>query len=97
MGSNVPFVLLNSVSSLISFNICMVMVTVHLRQFVFYPYSSTYIFSLSFMFDFLSMQEPNDIVSHSKLCKHEYHTDCIHQWLEKYDTCPCCRRNVFRS
>mmetsp|Transcript_21870 Transcript_21870/g.32736 ORF Transcript_21870/g.32736 Transcript_21870/m.32736 type:complete len:212 (+) Transcript_21870:169-804(+) len=37
----------------------------------------------------------NDSVSHSRSCNHEYHTDCIHQWLEKNDTCPCCRRNVF--
>eukprot|EP01083_Nonionella_stella_P022962 63472_1 len=39
--------------------------------------------------------EHNDSVSHPKSCNHEYHTDCLHQWLHKHDTCPTCRRNVF--
>lgn len=37
----------------------------------------------------------NDRVSHSRSCNHEYHNDCIRLWLEKNDTCPCCRRNAF--
>jgi hypothetical protein len=28
------------------------------------------------------------------LCKHWFHSQCIRQWLAKYNTCPICRRDL---
>jgi hypothetical protein len=32
-----------------------------------------------------------DMLSASKYCPHIFHKDCILQWLERRDECPCCR------
>ena len=38
-----------------------------------------------------------DRISRPKACQHEFHFDCLHQWLELKDTCPCCRENLFQN
>ena len=38
-----------------------------------------------------------DRICQPKPCRHEYHFNCLHKWLEMKDTCPCCRQNVFKD
>jgi hypothetical protein len=38
-----------------------------------------------------------DRISRPKSCRHEFHFNCLHKWLEMKDTCPCCRQNVFQD
>jgi hypothetical protein len=28
-------------------------------------------------------------------CKHAFHYDCIAPWVDKHNTCPCCRNQDF--
>ena len=30
-------------------------------------------------------------------CRHNFHIKCINEWLEKKDTCPLCRSNLFEN
>jgi Ring finger domain len=39
----------------------------------------------------LSGCNKGDIIIVSKYCTHAYHKECILEWLEKHDECPCCR------
>jgi len=38
--------------------------------------------------------DDGNTIIHSKNCSHFFHKDCIFQWLEKNDDCPCCRKNM---
>mmetsp|Transcript_10917 Transcript_10917/g.36867 ORF Transcript_10917/g.36867 Transcript_10917/m.36867 type:complete len:172 (-) Transcript_10917:1103-1618(-) len=29
-----------------------------------------------------------------KKCQHSYHAKCLHEWLNRADSCPCCREKV---
>ena len=30
-------------------------------------------------------------------CRHNFHIKCINEWIEKKDTCPLCRSNLFEN
>jgi len=38
--------------------------------------------------------EPNNSVSRSTSCSHEFHTVCYKQWLVSHPSCPYCRKDV---
>jgi len=39
----------------------------------------------------LSGYQEGDVMVSSKYCLHLFHKDCLLEWLEKHDMCPCCR------
>lgn len=45
----------------------------------------------------LSGYNEGETVISSKYCNHLFHKDCILQWLDKHDECPCCRVDMVTS
>lgn len=37
------------------------------------------------------LHKHNKRIIHLEKCLHSYHDNCIYKWLQKKNTCPCCR------